>query len=411
MSKLAIKGGSAEASELTSKIPKWPMFDEEDKQALIRVLESRHWCRLFEDSQADLFEKAFAEYQDANYGVAVSNGTVSLELCLRTLGIRPGDEVVIPAATFIATASAVTEVGGIPIMVDIDPDTATMSPQAFEQVITEKTRGAIVVHYGGYPANFDDILPIVRKNGLFLVEDAAHAHGTEWKGRKVGAIGDMGSFSFQESKSHTAGEGGIVLTDNSNLFEKARLIHNIGRVLGRAGYEHYILSSNYRICELQAALLLSSLKRLPKLIDIKHENGSYLASRLRKVGGVEPLKEDPRVTKRGYYLFVIRYHAEEFEGLPRDRFIEALEAEGVPASKMYAMPLYRQPAFKKERLEGVISTQNLTQDYEHLYLPACEKHFEQEVILEHQVLLTEKKSLDLIVASIEKIKENVDDLL
>jgi dTDP-4-amino-4,6-dideoxygalactose transaminase len=411
MAKLAIKGGPAEARGLISKIPNWPMFDDEDKQALIKVLESRHWCRLFGASQADLFEKAFADYQDAGFGVAVSNGTVSLELCLKTLGVKPLDEVIVPAATFIATASAVTEVGAIPIMVDIDPDTATMSSKALEQAITEKTRGVIVVHYGGYPANFDEILPIVRKNNVFLVEDAAHAHGTEWRGRKVGAIGDMGSFSFQESKSLAAGEGGIVLTDSNELFEKARLIHNIGRVLGRPGYEHYILSSNYRIGEFQAALLLSSLGRLPGLIEVKNENGKYLASKLRKIGGIEPLKEDSRITKRGYYMFVMRYYAEEFGGLPRDSFLEAMQAEGVPVGKMYAIPLYKQPAFRKERLEGIIPMKNLAQDYENLYLPACEKHFEQEVILEHQVLLAEKKSLDSIVASVEKIKQNIDEIL
>jgi len=411
MSKLAINGGPAEAGALNSRIPEWPVFDDEDKKAIVEVLESRRWCRLYKGSKADLLEKAFAQYQDAKYGIAVSNGTVSLELCLKTLGVGAGDEVIVPAVTFIATASAVTEVGAVPIIVDVDPETAGMSPEALEDAVTEKTKAAIVVHYAGYPVDFDRILPITKKHGLFLIEDAAHAHGTEWRGRKIGAMGDMGSFSFQETKSHASGEGGIVLTDDGELAEKARLIHNIGRVLGRPGYEHYILSSNYRMSEFQAALTLSGLRRLPKLTDTKHENGSYLASRLRKVGGVEPLKEDPRITKRGYYMFVIRYDAEEFSGLPRDSFLEALTAEGVPAGKMYGMPLYRQPAFRKENLRGIIPERNMVQDYEKLYLPASERYFDQEIILMHQVLLADRESLDLIVNSIEKIKKNVDELL
>jgi len=411
MSKLAINGGPAEASELMEKIPRWPVFDEEDKEALIETLESRHWCRLYPNSKADLFEKAFAEYHDAKYGIAVSNGTVSLELSLKTVGVGIGDEVLIPAITFIATASAVTEVGAIPVFVDIDPETATMSPEALKNSITERTKAVIVVHYGGYPANFDDILPKIKKNNLFLIEDAAHAHGTEWKGRKIGAIGDMGSFSFQESKSLTAGEGGIVLTNREDLAEKARLIHNIGRVLGRPGYEHYILSSNYRLSELQAALLLSSLRRLPEQVDVKHNNGEYLASELKKIGGVEPLKRDPRITKRGYYFFVIRYDPKEFNGLPRDKFLEALRAEGVPAGKGYGMPLYKQPAFRKEKLKGVLPKGIQAPDYENLYLPASEEFSVCQITLPHQILLADREALDLIVRSIEKIKENVDEIL
>jgi dTDP-4-amino-4,6-dideoxygalactose transaminase len=250
-----------------------------------------------------MFEKSFAEYHNAKYGIAVANGTVALELALKTIGVGYGDEVIVPAVTFIATASAVTEVGAVPIFADINPETATISPASIKEKITEKTRAVIAVHYGGYPANFDEILPIVKGNNLYLIEDCAHAHGTEWRGRKVGAIGDMGGFSFQESKSLTAGEGGIVLTNDDDLAERARLIHNIGRVLGRPGYEHYIISSNYRMTEFQGALLLSKMKSLPKEVEKKHSNGEYLADKLKKIGGVEPLKRDSRINKERILLF------------------------------------------------------------------------------------------------------------
>lgn len=411
MPRLAINGGPAEAGSLKEKVPRWPKISDEDKRALIDVLESRRWCRIYTGSKVEMFEEAFSKYHDAKHGVAVSNGTVALELALKTIGVGVGDEVLVPAVTFIATASAVTEFGAVPIFVDINPETATMSPEDLEESVTERTKAVVVVHYGGYPADFDQILPIAEKHDLSLIEDCAHAHGTEWKGRKVGAIGYMGGFSFQESKSLTAGEGGIVLTDNEELAEKARLIHNIGRVVGRPGYEHYILSSNYRMTEFQGALLLSKLKTLPQEVDTKHSNGEYLAEKLNKIGGVDPLKTDPRITKRGYYYFVIRYDPEEFTGLPKARFLEALNAEGVPSGTGYGMPLYKQPAFKKKKLIGIFPEGVQVLDYEKLHLPNAEEFTAKEVTLPHPLLLGEREALDVIVSSIEKIKENVEELL
>lgn len=410
MPKLAIAGGPAEAAELTKRIPNWPNFKEADEAALLEVLRSGKWCRIYPGSKAEEFEREFSKYHDAKHGVAVSNGTVALELALKTLGVGFGDEVIVPAVTFIATASAVTEVGGVPVFADVDPETGTISPESIKNYITERTKAVIVVHYGGYPSNFDEILPLVKKHDLFLIEDCAHAHGTEWKGRKVGAIGDMGCFSFQESKSLAAGEGGIVLTNDDRLADRAKLIHNIGRIVGRPGYEHYILSSNYRLSEFQAALLISKLKYLPQEVEIKHSNGEYLASKLRKVGGVEPLRKDERVTKRGYYFFIMRYKRSEFNGLPKEKFIECLNAEGVPAGAAYGMPLYKQPAFKKENLMTAVPKGIKFPDYELLRLPGAEEFTAREVVIPHEVLLVEKQYIELIAYSIQKIKENVNEI-
>ena len=411
MAKLALKGGSREAERLRELVPQWPIYDEEDEKAVVEVVRSRRWCRLYLGSKAEMFERMFAEYHQAKYGIAVANGTVALELALKTVGVGIGDEVIVPAVTFIATASAVSEVGAIPVFADIDPETAAISAKSIEENITEKTKAVIGVHYAGYPINFDEILPIVKKHGLFLIEDCAHAHGSEWRGRKVGAIGHMGGFSLQESKTLTAGEGGIVLTNDDELAEKARLIHNIGRVLGKPGYMHYILSSNYRLSELQAGLLISQMRRLREHVELKHETGEYLASKLKKIGGVEPLKRDDRVTKRGYYFFVIRYNSEEFYGLPKDKFVAALNAEGGPAGVGYGMPLYRQPAFKRENLKGIFPGDWEIPNYESLNLPGAEEYCTREVTIPHQVLLGGREAADLIVAAIEKIKKNVDELL
>jgi len=409
--KLAVNGGPAEAAELKQKMPKWPRATEKAKKALLEALESGKWCRIYEGSRAEQFEKAFAAYHDAKHGIAVANGTVSLELALKAGGIGYEDEVLVPAVTFIASASAVTEVGAVPVFADVDPETGQISPQSIEDSATDKTKAALVVHYGGYPVDFDKILPVAKRNRLFLVEDCAHAHGTEWKGRKVGAIGGMGSFSFQESKSLASGEGGMVLTDDDELEKRARLIHNIGREVGKLGYGHYVLSSNYRLSELQAALLLANMDELPKEVDQKDADGAYLADELRRIGGVEPLKKDPRITKRGYYFFIARYDQQEFSGLPKTKFLAALNAEGVPAGNGYGVPLYKQPAFTKENLKGIIPKGVKAPDYERLRLPGAEKFMDEQVTIPHQVLLSGREGMDLIVNSVRKIKENVDELL
>lgn len=419
MSKLAIRGGRPEAEGLRDLIPPWPPLTDGIRLSLIKALEGRRWCRLYPGSLCERFEEEFARFHDARYGVAVANGTVALELAFKVLGVTYGDEVIVPAVTFIATASAVTEVGGIPIFADIDPETATISPESLRATVEERidrggrVRGVAVVHYGGYPVDLDAILGVARDYGLFVVEDCAHAHGSEWRGRKVGAIGDMGCFSFQESKSMTAGEGGIVVTDRGDLAEKARLIHNIGRVVGKPGYIHYILSSNYRMTELQAAILLEVLRIYPEQLKLKHDVGEYLASKLSRIGGVDPLRRDPRITMRGYYYFVIRYDPREFDGLSKERFIEALRAEGVPVGVGYGMPLYRQPAFTRERLVEAVPGWLVERmpRYEEIYLPGAERFCASEITLPHQVLLAGRDGADLIVAAIEKIKENVGELI
>lgn len=412
MPRLAIKGGSPVAGNLFKLIPPWPTYGEKEKKALLEVLESRRWCRIYAGSRAELFETMFAEYHHAKHGIAVANGTVALELALKTVGVKQGDKVIVPAVTFIASASAATELGAIPIFADVDPDTGNISPRSVKELVEREdgVKAVVAVHYGGNPVNFDELKPFLARRGIKLVEDCAHAHGSEWRGRRVGAIGDMGGFSFQESKSLTAGEGGIVLTDNDEYASKARLIHNIGRVVGRPGYEHYILASNYRMTEFQAALLLAKLDEFKEQVEKKHRNGAYLADQLRRVGGVEPQKMEEGVTKRGYYYFVFRYNSEEFGGLPKQKFIEALRAEGVPADVGYGMPLYKQKAFSREAFLEVMPPGTRYPDYDKMYLPGAEEFTRQEVTLLHYVLLGEKEALDMIVAAIEKIKENVDEL-
>lgn len=409
---LAMHGGPKAARDL--QLPPWPELDVQEEEAVLTALRSRKLCRL-SGSEVEKFEQAFAEYHEAKHAIAVSNGTVALELALLACGIKPGDEVLVPAVTFIASASAiVTSVGAVPVFVDIDPETATIDPALLEAAITKRTKAVIAVHYGGYPIDFDRILPVVRKHGLRLIEDCAHAQGTEWRGHKVGAIGDIGAFSFQESKSFTAGEGGIVVTNSNELAEQARLYHNIGRIMGQPGYKHFALASNFRMTELQGALLRAQLDRFKeKHVRMKHERGRYLADRLHEIGGVDPLKKDERITQRGYYFFVIRYNGDAFGGTPRDRFVGALKAEGVPCDIGYGVPLYKQPAFREEEIARWLpESAKPWPDYQHLYLPVSERFCaEEQITLPHQLLLLEEAKLQLIVDAIVKIKKHCDEIL
>ena len=409
MSELAIDGGPEAAAELD--VPEWPQCTERTIENVVDTLESGKWCRVVDGATAvDRFEREFAEYHDAEYAIAVSNGTVAIELALRACGVRPGDEVIVPAYTFIATASAVACMGAVPVFADVDPRTYNLDAESLEASITDRTVGVVGVHFGGYPMDFDEILPVVREHDLFLIEDAAHAQGSEWRGEKVGTIGSMGTFSFQQSKSLPAGEGGVVVTDDELLAEEARLIHNIGRAQGEPGYKHYLLSSNYRLSELQGAVLSAQLERLPELNERRQRNDEVLAGALSGVDGIETKPRDERITARGYCVYNLRYDPEAFGGLGRDRFLEALNAEGVPASNGYEMPLYRQPAFAREQLGALVPPGTPLREYRNMYLPGAETVAETNVSMSHTVLLASEAGVRTIPRAIEKIRDHADDL-
>ncbi|MGH9881799.1 MAG: DegT/DnrJ/EryC1/StrS family aminotransferase, partial [Pyrinomonadaceae bacterium] len=229
--RLALFGGPA---ALTHPPPDWPLFDEADRKALFDVLESRVWGG-YHEAVAEL-EQRFADYHGAKHGVAVANGTVSLEIALTAAGISTGDEVIVPPITFVASATAVARIGAVPVFVDVDPDTINLNPALAEAAITERTRAIVLVHFAGCPADLDSFTRLCRQYDLILIEDCAHAHGAAWKGQCVGSFGHFGSFSFQGSKNMTSGEGGILITNDANLAESARSIANQGRRTGGAWY-------------------------------------------------------------------------------------------------------------------------------------------------------------------------------
>ena len=389
--------------------PTWPIFDENEVEALKEVLRSRAWGiggnRVLE------FEEKFAAYQHAKYGVAVANGTVGLEVSLRALGIGAGDEVIMPAYTFMATPAAVLQVNALPVFVDIDPATYTLDTSKIEASITSKTKAIIPVHVAGCPADMDNITRIARHNNLSVIEDACQAWGAEWNRRRVGAIGDIGAFSFQSSKNITSGEGGIVVTNERKLYELSCSYHNCGRVLEDAWYQHEYLGFNYRLTEFQAAILLMQLARLDEHTRIRNQNAQYLSKKLSSIEGIRPLEHSTGVTRHAYHLYIFQYSEDDFGGLPRSRFLEALAAEGIPCSSGY-VPLYREPFMLHLAKDSLLSKLYAEKvDYSAVKLPVTERASQESVWLFQHMLLGTVEDMNDIVNAVKKIKENLKDLL
>ena len=342
MPELALHGGTPVR---TTPFPGWPVHDSNEREALNEVLESGNW---WYGEKVRAFEERFAAYQDARFGITVVNGTVALQVALTAAGIGAGDEVIVPPYTFLATASAVLMANAVPVFADIDPDTLCIAPERIREAITEKTRAIIPVHFAGLPADMDAIGAIAKEHDLVVIEDACHAWGSEWKGRKVGAIGDMGCFSFQASKNITSAEGGIILTNDEALADQCRSYTNCGRGKDTPWYEHYLLGGNYRITEFQAALLLCQLERLDEQVTIRQRNAQRLNEGLAKIEGIEVLQKDSPSNRRSYHLYCFRFVPQVWDGVSRERFIEAVQAEGIPISPGYPHPLYKNPLFQRK---------------------------------------------------------------
>lgn len=394
--RLAIQGGTPVR---TAPWPKWPIWDDTDLQAVTDVVRSEGWFS-GNGSKNKEFADFYAQAHNAKYAVPVCNGTLAIEVALRAAGVQAGDEVVMPPYTFIATAAATVNVNAIPLFADVDPRTLNLDPKAAEAALTPKTKAIIAVHIAGNPADMDALTDIARRKGVLLIEDAAQAHLAEWRERRVGAIGLAGTFSFQASKNLNSGEGGVVLTDDDETFERAWSLHNCGRVRNGGWYEHRMLSGNYRLSEFQAAILLSQARRLESQTRTRNENALYLAEQLAQIEGITPLHRDERVTQHAYHLFIFRYRPEAFGGMSRADFMAALKAEGVPCSPGYS-PLYRSPAFK---IDTRTHPYPAGVDYGKYHLPEVEQACEEAVWLQQALLLAEKRDMDDVVAAVRKIQ-------
>lgn len=404
-STLTILGGSPVR---TRPFPPWPIFDEKEENALKEVLESRVWG--IDGTKVPEFEQKFSTYTGTKYAIAAFNGSVTLEVALRAAGIGPGDEVIIPSYTFYATMSSVLYVGAVPVFVDIHPETYCIDPDKIEESITARTRAIIAVHLGGNPCEMNSILRIASRHNLFVLEDAAQAHGSRLNGKMVGSFGNAGSFSFQSSKNLSCGEGGIITTNDESLNSLCRSLINCGRVEGRPWYEHHYLGDNYRMTEFQAAVLLSQLERAEPQLEKRAANAQFLKDSLSQIPGIEPLKSTPGTSRRAYHLFIIKYNKNYFNNISRDKFLKALNAEGIPAERGY-IPAHKLPLFYNKNLD-VDRIFKGHPDPRRISLPVTEKACSEEAIwLPQNILLAEPGDMKDIISAFEKIYTGKDQLL
>ena len=324
--------------------PRWPQPPAGAAEALLEVLESGNW-----DSRhgrfVRSFEERFAAYQEAEHGICVANGEVGLRVALEALEIGAGDEVIVPAYTFVASATAVVYAGGVPVFADVDPDTYCLSATAAEELISERTVALMPVHIAGLPSDMSRLSALAKRHGLKVIEDAAQGWGARCDGRAVGAQGDVGMFSFQASKNLACGEGGIILTNDAELASACRSIADNGRGASADRYSHVRLGTNSRLTDFQGALLCCGLDGYPEELKRRSRNAAALRAALGEIDGVEAQALPGAVDQSAWHLFVLRIAPRAFGAWTKFDLVRALVAEGVPATAGYDVPACDQAVF------------------------------------------------------------------
>ncbi len=405
----AILGG---AKAHPAPFPGWPVIGQAEEQAILDTLRSGKWYRGNGKAVAR-FEEAYAQVTGAKTCLATANGTSALFTSLNAMGIEPGDEVIVPPYTFVATVNAVLRQYALPVFVDTDPETFQMDARKLEAAITPRTRAIIPVHLGGNACDLDAILAIASRHNVPVLEDACQAHLAEWRGRKVGTYGLAGCFSFQASKNLNSGEGGAILTNDEDLRERCFAFHNNGsgfRSIG-SNFTYHSTGCNLRMTEFQAALLTAQMTRIEAQAKARTENAVYLTSMLKEVAGISPERMYAGCTRNAYHLYMFRYDRRQFAGLPRAAFLKALAAEGVPASGGYS-PLNTQP-FLKEALHSrgygrIYSAKDITAWVERNHCPANDRLCDEAVWFVQTMLLAPRESMDRIAAAIRKIQKHAE---
>ena len=426
MPRLAINGGEPLR---TKPFPKWPQVDERDEQAVGDVVRNGTWWMYSYgagelagtaegSSRVEAFEKAFAESVHAPRAIATSSGSGCLEIACRAIGLKPGDEVITTPYTFIATSTCILNAYAVPVFVDIEPDTYNIDPDCVEAAITERTKAIIPVHFGGNICDMTRLRQIAKKHNLKIIEDAAHAHGASLTGdRWAGTLGDIGIFSLQQSKLLTCGEGGVITTADPDLADLSWSLRHYGRTKTGPWYEHVRLGWHYRMTEMQGALGLSQLGKMPAQNETRRKNARTLFAALEDVPGVTPCVQNPESDHDVYYLVLLRYDSAAWDDVPRDKVVDALIAEGIPCLAGYSFPLYANPLFRNLDFNGADSpyktghTKPIDYGKYRELCPVVERVCSQESIWLTQDLLlgTEEDTLD-IARAFAKVHGNRKEL-
>jgi len=399
MNNLAKDGGTPYKQK---PFPNWPVYDERELNNVIDVVKSQNWWRVT-GTKVKEFEEQFAIFQGCSYCLGVTNGTSAIELALSVFGIGTGDEVIVPGMTFISTGLAVINCNATPVLVDIYKDTLCMIPEAFEAAITPKTKAVIPVHMAGHGCQMDKICEIARKHGIKVIEDAAHGHGGEWKNKRLGSYGDFGIFSFQNGKLMTCGEGGALITNDKEIYEKAYVIQDVGRPRGDKIYQHVIRGTNYRMNEFQAAILLAQIKRVDSYNQLRDKNALFLDKLFENVQGIEPQGRNEDANIITHYMYMFYYDKVYFNGLSREDFVEYLNAEGIPCCVCFPV-LSNTRFFEENDFNGMNVNYIKPNEAD---LTNSSKAADKVVWLHHRTLEGDETDLRDIVGAIKKINSEI----
>ncbi|MBX5327877.1 MAG: DegT/DnrJ/EryC1/StrS aminotransferase family protein [Candidatus Bathyarchaeota archaeon] len=319
-----------------------PQIGEEEIKAVVKVLKSGILTHgLGAGPMVTQFEKNFAAFMKAKHAIAMNTGTGALHSTLAAVGIKRGDEVILPSFTFVATAEAIVITGAKPVFVDIDPETYNISPEKIEKAITKNTKAIMPVDLYGLPANMKPIREIADKHGLKIIEDAAQAHGASYKGKPPGAFADAACWSFYASKNMTTGEGGMVTTNNDEIAETLRYMRSHGE---KEKYQSLMLGHNYHMPEIEAAIGCVQLKKLPKFVAQRRENARRLTEKLKKSKKLQ-LPKEPEGYKHSWYLYTVRM--KNAKRKQRDKIVEELKQKGIGAIVCYMNPIHLMPYYRR----------------------------------------------------------------
>lgn len=390
MAKLALFGGS---KIRTKNFPKHPMISIDEKNAVMEVLDSGNLSTFIASPGENFlggekirkFEKNFSEFLGVKYSVAFNSASSALHAAVAAVGVRPGEEVIVPPYTFTSTATSALMHNAIPVFSDVKSDTFCLDPKKLQNVISPLSKAVVPVHLFGHPCDMDEIIEIAKKNNLKIIEDCAQAPGSMYKGKKVGTMGDCGVFSFQETKNMMTGEGGMLVTNNDEIAKIAQMIRNHGEVLHpsdkQRSYKSEILGWGYRMTELEASLGIVQLSKLDKMNSVRIELADYLSKKINEIDGFSHTKYD--FVKHVYYVFPFKFD-ESIVGISRTQFCEAMNAEGIPTYGGYVKPLYLNPLYLEKRAfafqhytgnvkyeKGVCPVTELLHEKELVFFPVC----------------------------------------
>jgi perosamine synthetase len=417
--KLAILGGTPIRNSL---FPKYPVIDEQEEKAVLEVLKSKNLSTFIASPGKNFlggekirkFEKNFSEYIGTKYAISFNSATSALHAAIVSVGVEPGEEVIVPPYTFTSTATSALMHNAIPVFSDVSIDTFCLDPQKLHDVISPLTKAIIPVHLFGHPCDMDKILSFATKNNLKIIEDCAQAPGAKYKGTKVGNFGDCGIFSFQETKNMMTGEGGMLVTNDENIAKTAQMIRNHGEMVLETDiqrkYKSEILGWGYRMTEIEASLGIVQLSKLDSMNETRKTLANYLTEKLNSIEGLHHTKKEE--VEHVYYVYALTYD-EEKVGISREKFCEALRAEGIPFFGGYVKPLYLNPLYQERRAFAFKHYQGNV-NYNKGICPNTENLHDKKLILTPVVRPPATiQDMEDIVKSIEKVlhfkKELIDE--